>query len=56
MGALRCRLLGHAAMPTHYRNGETEFSLCIRCGDDLLRAAGADDWQEIPAEIGRAHV
>ncbi|MEN2712761.1 hypothetical protein ACQKOH_03060 [Sphingomonas sp. NPDC092331] len=49
MGALRCRLLGHAAMPTHYRSGEREFSLCIRCGDDLLRATGAEEWEEIPA-------
>lgn len=49
MGALRCRLLGHAAMPTHYRSGETEFSLCIRCGDDLLRTVGAEEWQEVPA-------
>lgn len=49
MGALRCHLLGHAAMPTHFRNGETEFSLCIRCGDDLLRAIGAEEWQEVPA-------
>ncbi|MEP9360856.1 hypothetical protein [Sphingomonas sp. KR3-1] len=49
MGTLRCRLLGHAAMPTHYRNGETEFALCVRCGDDLLRAIGAEDWQEVPS-------
>jgi len=49
MGTLRCHLLGHAAMPTHYRNGETEFSLCIRCGDDLLRPIGAEEWQEVPA-------
>jgi hypothetical protein len=49
MGALRCHLLGHAAMPTHYRNGETEFSLCIRCGDDLLRPIGAEEWEEVPA-------
>lgn len=49
MGALRCRLLGHAAMPTHYRSGDNEFSLCIRCGDDLLRAIGAEEWQEVPA-------
>lgn len=49
MGTLRCRLLGHAAMPTHYRSGEAEFSLCLRCGDDLLRAIGAEDWEEVPA-------
>ncbi|MDG2532626.1 hypothetical protein P6144_03115 [Sphingomonas sp. HITSZ_GF] len=49
MGALRCCLLGHAAMPTHYRNGETEFSLCIRCGDDLLRAVDGEEWAEVPA-------
>lgn len=49
MGALRCHLLGHAAMPTHYHNGETEFSICIRCGDDLLRAVGAEEWEEVPA-------
>lgn len=49
MGAFRCRLLGHAAMPTHYRNGETEFALCVRCGDDLLRAIGAEDWTAVPA-------
>jgi hypothetical protein len=48
MGALRCRLLGHAAMPTHYRSGESEFALCLRCGDDLLRAIGAEEWQEVP--------
>ncbi|NYT39770.1 hypothetical protein HZY97_03290 [Sphingomonas sp. R-74633] len=49
MGALRCHLLGHAAMPTHYRNGETEFSICIRCGDDLLRPIDAEEWAEVPA-------
>lgn len=49
MGALRCRLLGHAAMTTHHRSGESEFSLCIRCGDDLLRAIGAEEWEEVPA-------
>lgn len=48
MGALRCHLLGHAAMPTHYRNGETEFTLCIRCGEDLLRPIGAEEWAEVP--------
>lgn len=48
MGALRCRLLGHAAMPTHYRNGDTEFALCNRCGDDLVRAAGSEEWEQVP--------
>lgn len=49
MPSLRCRLLGHAAMPTHYRNGETEFALCVRCGDDLLRASGDEEWAQVPA-------
>lgn len=48
MSALRCRLLGHAAMPTHYRNGDAEFALCLRCGDDLMRALDAEEWAEVP--------
>jgi hypothetical protein len=48
MSTLRCRLLGHAAMSTHYRSGEAEFALCMRCGDDLTRATGAEEWSEVP--------
>lgn len=48
MSTLRCRLLGHAAMPTHYRNGDAEFALCMRCGDDLTRALNAEEWAEVP--------
>lgn len=44
---LFCRLLGHVAMDTHYRNQGLDFALCARCAGDLIRREGAD-WEPLP--------
>jgi hypothetical protein len=49
MRSLRCRLLEHAAMPGRLRDGDCEFALCVRCGTDLQRIIGSEDWAEVPA-------
>ncbi len=46
--ALLCRILGHAAGSVHHHNQGLEFSICMRCGDDLLRREGAWDWSPLP--------
>lgn len=46
--ALLCRLLGHTALDTHHHNQGLDFALCARCGVDLIRGGGADDWDELP--------
>lgn len=48
MRSLRCRLLEHAAMPTRLRNGDSEFAMCVRCGIDLQRSLGSEEWTEVP--------
>lgn len=49
MRSLRCRLLEHAAMPGRLRDGGREFAMCVRCGTDLERAVGSEEWAEVPA-------
>lgn len=49
MRSLRCRLLEHAAMPGRLRDGEHEFAMCVRCGADLQRLLGGEEWAEVPA-------
>jgi len=49
MRSLRCRLLEHAAMPGRLRDGGREFAMCVRCGSDLERAIGSEEWAEVPA-------
>lgn len=49
MRSLRCRLLEHAAMPARLRDGDSEFAMCVRCGTDLQRAIGGEEWAEVPA-------
>lgn len=49
MRSLRCRLLEHAAMPGRLRDGDHEFAMCVRCGADLQRVIGSEEWAEVPA-------
>jgi hypothetical protein len=47
--SLFCRMLGHAALPAHHHNRGIQFGLCARCGDDLIRKPGEEDWEPVPA-------
>ncbi len=51
MGALRCRLLGHAAMTTHHRSGGSEYSHYASVAATVTCSArsGAEEWEEVPA-------
>lgn len=35
-------------MPGRLRDGAREFALCVRCGADLHRAIGSEEWAEMP--------
>ncbi len=37
-------------MPDRHQDGDSEFTLCMRCGSDLRRSLGTDAWEEVPAE------
>ena len=57
---LLCTVTGHAAGSTHHQNQGLDFSICHRCGCDLIRAEDGD-WTEVPKgfrvvwrEFGRA--
>jgi hypothetical protein len=57
---LLCSVAGHAAQTIHHHNQGLDFTLCHRCGCDLVRAE-AGDWTEVPSgfrvvwrEFGRA--
>ncbi len=41
-----CNILGHVARSTHHQNQGIDFTLCHRCGEDLIRVHG--DWAVVP--------
>jgi len=36
-------------MPGRLREGDGEFAMCMRCGKDLWRETGTEEWNEVPA-------
>lgn len=46
--ALLCRILGHAAGTVHHHNQGLDFSICMRCAEDLIRREGDYEWVPLP--------